>query len=275
KVTRAMEMVSAAKLRRAQSVLMAGRPYAANLQQLLSYLAGSATVGAHPLFEQREEKKVTLVIFTAERGLCGSFNANIIKMAEAMLKKNPEKQWELFCIGKKGREYFKKRQWPIVESIVGLSGKPEVDVAKKISDKLLERFTSRQTDAVYLLYSAFVTMAVYRPTAAKFLSLDAAELSKAGGKAAGPKAQALDYILEPSPERVFDALLPRYLTSKIYITMAEVMTSEHSARMLAMNNATKNCNELADTLTLRMNKARQAQITRELIDIVGGAQAVS
>lgn len=272
-VTRAMEMVSAAKLRRAQGVLMAGRPYAAKLQELLSFLAGSATVATHPLFEKREEKKATLAIFTADRGLCGGFNANIIRMAKQTLAAQSEKQWELVCIGRKAVDHFKRRPWPIIERIVGLPGRPELDLANRVSKLLLDRFLSGETDAAYLLYSSFVSMAVYRPTLAKFLSLDAAELAGAG--AAGKQGPQLDYILEPSPEGVFDALLPRYLTSKIYITLAEVMTSEHSARMLAMNNATKSCNELQDSLTLRLNKARQAQITRELIDIVAGAKAVS
>lgn len=272
-VTRAMEMVSAAKLRRAQGVLVAGRPYAAGLQELLAGLAGSATVASHPLFENREEKTVTLVIFTADRGLCGSFNSNIIKLAEETMRKRPEVKWELVCIGKKGRDYFRRRGANIVESIVNLGGRPDLALARKVSDLMLERFTARKTDAVYLIYSAFISMAVYRPTIGKFLCLDAAALAQGGGKAK-EKSGDLDYILEPSPEKVFDALLPRYLTSRVYITLAEVMTSEHSGRMIAMNSATKNCKELVDSLTLKMNKARQGQITRDLIDIVSGAQAV-
>lgn len=271
-ITRAMEMVSAAKLRRAQGILLAGRPYAANLQLLLSHLAGSASVAEHPLFQKREGNKRIMVVFTAERGLCGGFNNNLLKLVEGELKRQSDKNWQLYCIGKKGADYFKRRQWPIVRSITGLSGKPELGLAREISEDLLKRFTSGETDAIYLYYQSFVSLAVYRPMMVKFLNLDAAELAGAGHATSGP---ALDYILEPSAERVFDALLPRYLTSKIYITMAEVFTAEHSARMISMNNATKNCKELTDALTLAMNKARQAQITRELIDIVGGAQAVA
>ncbi len=272
-VTRAMEMVSAAKLRRAQSVLMAGRPFAAKLQELLSYLAGSESVAGHPLFAEREIKRATLAVFTADRGLCGGFNANIIRLVENELKSRPEIQWELFCVGKKGADYFRKRGYNVVERIVGLSGRPDAELARKVSDQLLGRFTSGQTDAVYLAYSAFKSMAVFRPTIARFLNLNAADL--AGPQKEKSKGPNLDYIMEPSGERVFNALLPRYLTSRVYITFAEVFTSEHSARMIAMNNATKNCKELVDSLTLRMNKARQGQITRELIDIVGGAKAIA
>lgn len=274
KITRAMEMVSAAKLRRAQSVLLAGRPYAENLQLLLSHLAGSASVAEHPLFAKREGNNRIMVVFTGDRGLCGGFNNNLIKLVEAELKSQPDKNWKLYLIGKKGFDYFKRRQWPVAKSITGLSGKPDLDLAREIANDLLERFVSGETDAIYLYFQSFVTLALYRPKLTKFLNLDPSELAEKA-EAQEKKGQALDYILEPSAEKVFDALLPRYLTSKIYITMAEVFTAEHSARMIAMNNATKNCKELVDQLTLAMNKARQAQITRELIDIVGGAQAVS
>jgi F-type H+-transporting ATPase subunit gamma len=164
-----------------------------------------------------------------------------------------------------------------VRTIQDTGGRPDVDLARELSDELLERFSSGRTDAVHFCYPAFVTLAINRPTVSKFLSLDAESLAEsAGGRSAEAPSPAreIDYILEPSPERVFNSLLPRYLTSRVYITLAELFTSEHSARMIAMNNATKNCDELGDSMTIRLNKARQAQITGELIDIVGGAQAV-
>lgn len=273
-VTRAMEMVSAAKLRRAQGVLMAGRPYAAKLQELLSHLAGSAAVAAHPLFRKREQvSKVLLVIFTADRGLCGGFNANVIRLAEKAVAGEADKKFRLFCIGKKGYDHFRRRGYDIAEHVTGLPGRPDPALAQRVSDTVRDKFLSGEYDEIRFCYSSFVSMAVYRPTMAKFLPLDAADLAGPAGDSHAKKTE-LDYILEPSPERVFDALLPRYLSSRAYITLAEVMTSEHSARMLAMNNATKNCDELQQSLTLRMNKARQAAITKELIDIVSGAQAV-
>lgn len=276
-ITRAMEMVSAAKLRRAQEALLAARPYAMKLQELLASLAGSASVESHPLFQARERGPQIMVIFTSDRGLCGSFNSNILRLAERELKNSPGVDWKLYCIGKKGYEYFKTRQWEIIERRLDLGGRPDNALARGISDDLLRRFESGAASAIYLAYPMFVTLAINRPTISKFLHLSPDDLAvkPVRGVVEEPKAKRdIDYILEPSPERVFDALLPRYLTSKIFITLAEVFTSEHSARMLAMNNATKACDDLSQSLTLKMNKARQAQITRELIEIISGAQAV-
>lgn len=276
KITRAMEMVAAAKLRRAQAAMVSARPYALKLQELLAQLAGSASVEAHPLFQEREGRTEILVLFTSERGLCGGFNSNIIRLAEDHMKRHPDTDWELYCVGKKGEEYFQKRGHTIIESKVGLSGTPDDDLAREIANDLLGRFESGQASSVHLAYPAFVTLAINRPTVAQFLHLDRDALLGQSDDDSGEEgdAQSIDYILEPSPEHVFEALLPRYLTSKIYITMAEVFTSEHSARMIAMHNATKSCEDLADELTLRMNKARQTQITNELIEIISGAQAV-
>ncbi len=273
-ITRAMEMVSAAKLRRAQAVLMAGRPYARKLQELLAYLAESEATAGHPLFAERDPRRSLMVVFTADRGLCGAFNANLIRLVEQELSRPGETTWELYCVGRKGADYFRRRRWPIARVWQGLSGRPDVAVADAIMGDLVERFLTGQADAIWLYYQTFVTMAVFRPRMEKFLNLEAAALRGAAQPGASQERAAREYLLEPSASAVFDALLPRYLSSKIYITMAEVFTSEHSARMIAMNNATKNCEELVDTLTLRLNKARQAQITRELIDIVGGAEAV-
>ena len=272
-ITRAMEMVSASKLRRAQAVLMAGRPYAAKLQELLSHLGGSASVAEHPLFEQREGSNRIMVVFTGDRGLCGAFNNNLLRLVEKELRGQRDKQWQLYCIGKKGADYFQRREWPIIHTYQELGGRPEIGVAREISEDLHARFTSGQTDAIYFYYQAFVSLAVYRPTLAKFLNLEPGELAGENQEAAQGASPA-DYILEPSADEVFNSLLPRYLTSKVYITLAEVFTAEHSARMIAMNLATKNCKEISDALTLQLNKARQAGITSELLEIVGGAEAV-
>lgn len=276
-ITRAMEMVSAAKLRRAQEALLAARPYAAKLQELLAQLAGSASVESHPLFQERESGPQIMVVFTSDRGLCGSFNSNIVRLVERQLKSSPGIDWQLYCIGKNGYEYFKSRKWPILARKVDLGGRPDNELARSISAELLGRFESGEAAAVHLAYPMFVTLALNRPVIQKFLHLSPEDLAVKPAKGAPveeEKKTEVDYILEPSPERVFDALLPRYLTSRIFITLAEVFTSEHSARMLAMNNATKACDDLSESLTLKMNKARQSQITRELIEIISGAQAV-
>lgn len=277
KITRAMEMVAAAKLRRAQATLMAGRPYARKLRELLAQLAGSSALAENPLFREREERRKTLVIFTADRGLSGAFNTNIIKQAEEVLRGEPQTQWELIVIGRKGRDYFQRRPWPIREAVVGLGGSPNLTEARRLATSLAELFLAGQTDAVYFLYSAFISTVVYRPTLERYLPMTAESLSltpKKGEPEPGRPHRELDYIMDPSAEEVFNQLLPRFLSSRIYITMAEVATSEHSARMIAMNNATKNCKEMADVLTLRLNRARQDAITKELLEIVGGAEAL-
>lgn len=269
-ITRAMEMVSAAKLRRSQDLLMAGRPYASKLQELLGRLAGSATA-THPFFDKREVRNRVLVLVTADRGLAGSFNAQLIKRAEQILR-DSDTPIELVCIGKKGYDYFKNRQWNILFSITDFGGKLTYERTNEMANQVTDLFLTGKADEVLVLYNSFVSMMVYRPTLEKMLPLDPeALLAEATSAVQGP---AVDYILEPSAGQVFDSLLPRYINSKMYIVMAETFTAEHSARMVAMSAATKNCSELIDKVSLAMNKARQAAITTEILEIVGGAEAL-
>ena len=272
-ITRAMEMVSAAKLRRSQTILMAGRPYAKKLQELLGHVSGSSFVEEHPLFQRREGNRQILVLFTADRGLCGSFNTQIITKTEKMLNADTANQWELVCIGKRGHDYFRKRRWPIVESVLTLSGQPDGAEARRVVGYLLRRYEEETCDEIRLMYTSYISTVAYKPVEAQYLPLTPEGLGLDTGDE-GPGFET-DYIIEPSAEVLFNSLLPSYLGSKLYITMAEVCTSEHSARMIAMNNATKNCTELGDSLTLKLNKARQASITTELLDIVGGAEALN
>ncbi|HOR29732.1 MAG TPA: ATP synthase F1 subunit gamma [Candidatus Sumerlaeota bacterium] len=274
-ITRAMEMVSAAKLRRAQATLMAARPYAAKLQELLAHVASSSVIEEHPLFQPREGNRKTLVLFTADRGLAGSFNTNLIKKTEELLRGDPAAKWELVLVGRRGRDYFQRRSWPVARSWIGLVGQADDGLARELANYLLERFLRDETDQILLVYSSFISTVVYRPTVAQYLPLTPEALGIRLDEAGQAEArQEVDYILDPSADTVFDSLLPRYLSSKIYITLAEMATSEHSARMISMNNATKNCNDLQDSLQLRLNNARQAAITKELLDIVGGAEAL-
>lgn len=267
-ITRAMEMVSAAKLRRSQDLLLAGRPYARKLQELLGRLADSGDA-TDPLFEIRDVRRRALLLLTADRGLAGSFNTQIIKRAEAFLCEHP--QTVLHCVGRKGYDYFRGRRWEIVESVTDLAGKASAERAVSIADSLMQRFLSGEVDEVVLMYNAFVSTMVYRPTAEKLLPLDPEALL--AGKAAFPGPR-LDYILEPTPSRVLSSLLPRYVRNKVYISLAETFTAEHSARMIAMSGATKNCEDLISSVGLRMNKARQSAITTEILEIVGGAEAL-
>lgn len=271
-ITRAMEMVSAAKLRRSQDLLLAGRPYASKLQELLGRLAGSATA-SHPFFEKRDVKRRVLVLVTADRGLAGSFNAQLIKRAEQFLKES-DKPVDLVCIGKKGYDHFKTRQWNILFSVTDFSGKLNYERTNEVAERVSNLFLDGQADEIFVLYNAFISMLVYRPTLEQMLPLDpealltqAAETTTSGSTG--------EYLMEPSPDVVFSSLLPRYINSKMYIVMAETFTAEHSARMVAMSAATKNCSELIDKVSLAMNKARQAAITKEILEIVGGAEALN
>lgn len=266
-----MEMVSAAKLRRAQNALLCARPYVENLGLLLGRLAPMAEVAGHPLFQARRVDRSTLVLFTADRGLCGSFNANIIRMAERYLKEQSRGRVELVCVGRRGYEYFQKRAWPVVGHFVDLGGALDRTVSNGISNYLRDRFLSGTTDEVHLAYTTYVSTSMVRPVMEKFLDLDQSSLMR---KTTPEERRPIEYIFDPSREEVFNRLVPAHLLSKVYITMAESFTSEHSARMLAMNNASKNCDELMDSLTLSMNKARQSGITGDLLDIVGGANAL-
>jgi F-type H+-transporting ATPase subunit gamma len=270
-ITRAMEMVSAAKLRRSQEQLTAGRPYAGKLQELLGRLSASASI-SHPLFEKRPVQKRLLVVITADRGLAGSFNAQIIKRAENFMRQGGG-QTELALVGKKGYDYFKNRKWPISWSVVDLGGKLSADRSNEIAQRLMDEFLSGKTDEVNILYNAFVSTLVYRPTLEKLLPLDPDALLGEAAKTISEKKH-IDYLLEPDSDRLFASLLPRFVRSKIYISLAETFTAEHSARMVAMSGATKNCQELIDAVSLQMNKARQASITKEILEIVGGAEAL-
>ena len=270
-VTRAMEMVSASKLRRAQSALFAARPYIRGLAALLGRLSPTAEATGHPLFAQRHVRKATLVLFTADRGLCGSYNANLIRIAEDHLKGHKLGTMDLVCVGRRGADYFSRRQWKVSAKYTAFGGVLDQAKSDALAQTLVERFLSEDSDEIYLLYSTYVSTAVSRPTYEKYLDLDLSALIR---YAPPEDRQAVDYTFEPSRERVFEQLLPNYLKAKILIALAEAFTSEHSARMLAMNNASKNCDEMVDSLTLSLNKARQSTITGDLLDIVGGAEAL-
>jgi F-type H+-transporting ATPase subunit gamma len=271
-VTGAMEMVSAAKLRRAQSALQAARPFIRKLEMLLGYLAPAAEAAGHPLFTSRRVRRSTLVLFTADRGLCGSYNSNLIRIAEHHLKEHRLGSMDLICVGRNGANYFGRRNWPIVGTYPDFGGVLDRDKSNDIAKTLLARYLEGETDEIYLLYSTFISTSQSKPTYEKYLDLDLSTLLR---NAPPEERKGFDYTFEPDRDHVFDALLPIYLRSKVFITLAESFTSEHSARMLAMNNATKNCEELISTLTLRLNKARQTSITSDLLDIVGGAEALS
>lgn len=276
-ITRAMEMVSAAKLRRASHTLASARPYAAKLQQLLEHLSNTAEADQHPLFAvPRADAPDLLVVFCSDRGLCGSYNANLLRIAESWIRTREGHPVDVYCVGRKAADHFRRIQAPVVGQRTDLGGRVEMAEAKALAEDLSGRFLSHPYRSVHLVFARFVSNVVNRPVVETFLPLSAA------GPVVGTSARAVFtesigsrvYYLEPSPREVFTALLPHYLQARIHIVLAESFTSEHSARMMAMNNATNNCEELGTYLTLKMNKARQAAITKEMLEIVSGAEAL-
>jgi len=267
-ITRAMKTVSASKMRRTGERLEAGRPYARCMEELIARLVAATGEVRHPLVTQRPVERSLLVLVTADRGLCGAFNANIIRSADEFLEEKGSHSVDLFCVGKRGRDYFRRRGGRIVGEHADLGGTVDVTRIRGITEEIVRRFLSGQADEVFLAYNTFVSVMAYRPRIVKFLPLEAESL----GVGAGTKP--LEYILEPDAPTILDRILPRHLDSKVYITLAEAFTAEHSARMVAMSTASDNCQEMIRTLTLEMNKARQASITKELLEIVSGAEAL-
>ena len=269
-ITKAMNMVAAAKLRGAQEKMEAFRPYAAKFDEAMSNLSGGANTTGFPLMEKREEKAVEMVVITSDRGLCGSFNANIIKLA---LKKMAEhqsagKKVSFVCVGKKGGQALKKTG--LVRKIYrDIMGSFQMFNAREIATDIASEFLSGASDKVEVIYGQFKSVAVQAPALATLLPVQpkAADSAKT-------KSFSGEYIYEPSTEEIMDVLQPLYLNVIVYHAMLEVGASEHAARMTAMDNATNACKDMVRNLTIVYNKARQAAVTSELMDIVGGAEAL-
>jgi F-type H+-transporting ATPase subunit gamma len=267
RITKAMEMVAAAKLRRAQQRVEQAKPYAKKMDEMLSHLAaGSAGEISHPYFETRPVKKITLVIFTSDRGLCGSFNSNVIRRADQWLAQHTGVEVEIMTIGKRGNDYYKRRKWPIVAFFGDWGGSLNYDKAREVTRLLTERFVTGQTDQIELIYSRFLSTVRYQLVTERYLPV-------APPEAKGEKG-GTEYIFEPNPEQIYAALMPGYTTTKMVTALVESFASEHGSRMIAMGAATKNAGEMINTLTLDYNKARQAQITKELSEVVAGADAL-
>lgn len=270
-ITRAMNMVAAAKLRGAQSNMEKFHPYADKFREVINRLAaGEGQGGAFELLTPREEvKKVELVLLTADRGLCGSFNNNLIMLAEKFMEeKSAEgKEVTLICAGRKGNEYFRKRRFTIRKRYIGLLNKPNYDDAFSLGQELIELFQAGEADEVYMIYSQFVGMLKQVPTLIQLLPVVPEPSME-------EEVRQVDYLVEPSYEVLLNDLLPNYVYVQILESFYQTAVSEHAARMTAMDNATNNCNDMVRELTLVYNKARQAAITKELMDIVGGAEAL-
>ena len=266
-ITKAMKMVSAAKLRRAQEAAIQARPYAEKMTDLLRNLSARVSRDAHPLLTVREERKVYLLLFTSDRGLCGGYNANLIRAAEAFMRREGAgKEINLVLVGRKGADYFRRRRAAIADRRINILATPAEEIAAEIAEKVIGWFVEGQADAVYLLYSRFRSALSQVPTLEKLLPIPVSEIT------AGD--QLVEYLYEPGTEALLATLLPRVAEVAIFRALIEAIASEHGARMTAMDSATTNASKMMGSLTLQMNRARQASITRELMEIVGTAEAL-
>jgi len=262
-------MVAAAKLRKAQMRIMQVRPYSEKLHTILTHLSSAATEElSHPFFDKREIKKRTLVVVTSDRGFCGSFNANLIRQSMNWLSDKEQEKTELVCVGKKSHTFFKRRPWEVVGSYIDWSGNLDYDKARDLVGLLTNRFLEGETDEITLIYTQFISTARISIVQTPYLPVERPKVGK------GEEDTHRDYIFEPSPAAIFSDIMPKYALTRMITALADSFASEHSARMMAMGAATKNAGEMIDMLTLQYNKARQAAITKELLDIVGGAEAL-
>jgi F-type H+-transporting ATPase subunit gamma len=266
-ITKAMKMVSAAKLRRAQEAALLARPYADKMNDILNNLSARVSRAAHPLLAIREEKRIQLVLVTSDRGLCGGYNANLVRAAEAFIRNNGGgKEILLALVGRKGADYYRRRRGETGERYLNFLSSPAEELAAVIAEKLISRFVDGETDAVYLLYSHFRSALSQVPTLEKILPVALSENQE--------PEQLTEYLYEPGAEELLSSLLPKITEIKIQRALLEATASEHGARMTAMDSATTNASKMMGSLTLQMNRARQASITRELMEIVGTAEAL-
>ncbi|MBP1759390.1 MAG: synthase subcomplex gamma subunit [Firmicutes bacterium] len=261
-ITKAMKMVSAAKLRKAQQKLNAARPYAHQLQGVLERLAQVPVDTVHPLLIKRPVQKVVYVVITSDRGLCGGYNANLIRKTAGLIAETPQ-DVKLVTVGRKGRDFFRRGKIEFLAEYVALGDEPSYNQAKEIAQEVVRIYEQGEADEVYLMYTEFVSAINSRPTQIKLLPIEKPE-----GK------QSKQYIFEPSPDEILASLLPKYVETQIFRSILEGKASEQGARMSAMNSATDNAKDMIDRLSLAMNRARQAAITKEISEIVGGAAAL-
>jgi len=264
-ITKAMKMVSAAKLRRAQDRAIASRPYAKMLNHMLSNVAAAAAsldISDLPLLAVREEKKVQLIVVTSDRGLAGAFNSNLLKLAQRFMAERSSASIEIEAIGRKGRDYFRRAGAKLTGGHVGIIDKPSYDEAAGIARRMIERYSKGEIDALYLTLNEFKSVMAPNIVTRRILPIELPETK-----------EDRDYIFEESPRELLSKLLPRYVELQVYRAMLESNSAEQAARMTAMDAASSNAADVIDTLTLNMNRVRQAAITREIIEIVSGAAA--
>jgi len=270
RITKAMEMVAAAKLRRAQTRVEQARPYTRKLDEILGHLAAASSAEiAHPYFEERPVRRRTLVVIVSDRGLCGSFNSNVLRQCEQWFRAHQDAEIELVAVGKRARDYFRRRKRTVIEYFGDWGGVIDFARARDIAALLTSRFIAGQTDEIHLAYTRFVSLVKYRVGIERYLPVVRPQIGGEGGTAAS------EYIFEPTSEQIYAQLMPSYANTKMIAALLESFASEHGSRMMAMGNATRNAGEMTESLTLEYNKARQAQITKELLEVVSGAEALA
>jgi F-type H+-transporting ATPase subunit gamma len=275
KITKAMKMVATAKLRRAQTAAVSSRPYAAKMHEMLASLAAGAEHGSE-LLAEREIRSVAVVVVTADRGLCGGFNSNLIRSAGSYVEERypgwlAQGRVKIFCVGKKGTDFLTRRKFPVVRKYVGLFDRLTVGQAHAIAADLVGGFRRGEFDRVEMVYNSFRSMTRQEIVTEQFLPVPAQALAGEGG---GGVRRPVDYIYEPSQEKLLEEIVPKHLNFQVWRVLLESNAAEQAARMTAMENATTNARELIQELQLQYNKARQASITKELLEIVGGAEAL-
>ena len=276
-ITKAMKMVSAAKLRRAQDRVVTARPFANKMSEVLGELAKRTSEDFHhPLLDLRGDQRYLLVLITADKGLCGAFNTNLTKAAQAFMRDNSDKTVELVAIGRKGRDFFRNRRAVIAGEFLGLTGKGRVEFSEalEVARSVIKLYTDDTgIDKVFLVYNEFKSVLSQRVVLEQLLPVSRAKAEEPEAKSQQP-VTLVDYIYEQPPEEMFGKLLPRLIETQIFRALLESIASEQGARMTAMDSASKNASELIDSLTLNMNRVRQAAITNEIIEVVSGAAAL-
>jgi F-type H+-transporting ATPase subunit gamma len=262
-ITRAMKFVSAARLRRAQERVVAARPYARQMLAVLNSLATRVPEQAHPLLARREGDKIELVVITADRGLCGAYNTNIIRQALEFLESHAEQQVELNILGKRGRDFFRRRPYPVRHEAINVLQKPSFADAAAIARDLVDEFSKGEKDQVWIVYNEFKSVVQQKVLLEPLLPIQRLEQADDSSR--------LEYLYDEPPAKIFSNLLPRHVETQIFRALLEAAASEQGARMAAMEAATNNAAEMIEGLTLYANKVRQAGITKELIEVVSGA----
>jgi len=265
-ITKAMKMVAAAKLRKTQEAVVASRPYAKKMEEVLGRIVASAEEKIHPFMVAGPVSTAGIVLFTADRGLAGGYNANLIRKAVVEAARMEDVETRFITVGRKGRDYLRRRQKTIDGQFIGIKDTPTITEAKEIANMATGLYLNGTYDEVYLIYQEFISAVQQRPVIKKLLPIPFEE---------GEGGQETDYLYEPQPGQVLEMLLPKYVNNEVFQALMEAKASEHGARMTAMSSATDNAGEMIDKLVLSFNRARQAAITREIAEIVGGANALN